>query len=244
MSSWRRSNCVGVTFSLVAYLNNDYLPYKFDAIIVQSGCFPFIIEGYSYLQRALGNQTTPIFFITGSCDRDYWYFVLFEFVSFFCEWIFMWIRFSWLGTSDCLCPPDRWDAALYQVSPSTCKYLANIVDGGHCGFAWDGEGNIPCKVLVDSIGMNWNVMWIEIWLCRSSRFVFGWLVLTSGCFLDTIIPVPQQQKQTVRYMLPFLDFQLKGLKQGQATLNIFLAADKKSNLVQYSLQCSSTSRDM
>lgn len=47
-------------------LDNVY-PDRFDAIVVESGCFPFFIDGYSYLSKAITNQTIPIFFITGTC---------------------------------------------------------------------------------------------------------------------------------------------------------------------------------
>jgi hypothetical protein len=73
------------------------------------------------------------------------------------------ISFSTLGTSDCLCPPDEWDVALYKIAASSCKYVANIVDGGHCGFSWDGAGNIPCKLVVDGLG---------VWILLSYCFCF------------------------------------------------------------------------
>lgn len=59
-----------------------------------------------------------------------------------------------IGTHDCLCPPKDWDSKLYHISTSSCKYIANIVNGGHCEFCWDGLGNLDCKALVDSVGMN------------------------------------------------------------------------------------------
>lgn len=45
-------------------LNYAY-PDSFDVIVVESGCFPFFIDGYSYLSKAITNQSLPIFFLTG-----------------------------------------------------------------------------------------------------------------------------------------------------------------------------------
>jgi len=113
------------------------------------------------------------------------------------------------GTHDCLCSPEEWDFPLYQASTSTCKYFANIVNGGHCEFAWPGFVDWICDFVVD----------------------------INGCIFEDILDHTTQQTITMRYMVPYLNWQLKGMQSEKAKLDSALQNDVKQKVVETSIKC-------
>lgn len=162
-----------------------------------------------------------------------------------------------VGTHDCLCPPKDWDSKLYHVSTSSCKYIANIVNGGHCEFCWDGLGNLDCKALVDSVGI---IIFLSAFIISYKKKYYQDNVHSLGCIFKDVIGYQQQQTQTMRYLVPYLDWQLKGkypeppilyqfihlvsffikrlgIEPQHRKLNSLLQQDIKRNLVQSEFTC-------
>jgi len=113
------------------------------------------------------------------------------------------------GTSDCMCPPGEYDLLFYKESTSTCKYVANIVDAGHCDFGWDGLDNLPCKLVCDLLGC-----------------VFDWIIFPST-----------QQSIVNSYILPWVDWITKNKPGSHDKLNAVLKSDESLGIVQYMQQC-------
>jgi len=109
--------------------------------------------------------------------------------------------FLMTGTSDCFCD-DTVSLTLYNYSNSKCKYVADIVDGGHCDFGWDGFGNLACKAVADA----------------------------QGCLFDWIIGPFSQQDIVKSYAIPWTNWILKGEKHGKKVLDNQLEKDQKNDV--------------
>jgi len=105
------------------------------------------------------------------------------------------------ATHDCYCD-DSTSLTFFNVSASTCKYVADIIDGEHCDFAWDGLGNIPCRL----VGAG------------------------AGCAFDWIIDPFTQQTIVKSYATPWINWILKGDNSAQQKLNKQLNADKQNSV--------------
>jgi len=115
------------------------------------------------------------------------------------------------GTEDCICPPDRNAIPIYNnISLSPCKYLINFVNATHCHF-----DEIPqfvddfCEEVEKDCGPR------QDWLPRETQW-----------------------GDVNRYSLPFLDYYLKGKKDGLNTINSMLVDDAENNLLIYESKCS------
>jgi len=108
------------------------------------------------------------------------------------------------GTSDCFCGDDT-SLYLYNETTSRCRYVADIIDGGHCDFGWDGFGNLACKLAGD----------------------------VQGCIFDWIINPFTQQAIVKSYAIPWANWILKKDQKSRSILDKTLKIDKQ-NGVSYS----------
>jgi len=116
--------------------------------------------------------------------------------------------FLMTATSDCFCD-DTVSLTLYNYSYSKCKYVADIVDGGHCDFGWDGFGNLACKLAGDA----------------------------QGCVFDWIINPWTQQAIVKSYVTPWVNWILKQDKKSRTILDKTLASDHQNDVSFSYNQC-------
>jgi hypothetical protein len=62
--------------------------------------------------------------------------------------------------------------------------------------------------------------------------------VAKGCGLKQLIPREVQQKVVKSYVLPWLDYILKGDSSAKSKLDKLLEQDKQSKLVEYKSSCS------
>eukprot|EP01089_Gocevia_fonbrunei_P003236 TRINITY_DN13159_c0_g1_i1.p1 TRINITY_DN13159_c0_g1~~TRINITY_DN13159_c0_g1_i1.p1 ORF type:complete len:174 (+),score=26.14 TRINITY_DN13159_c0_g1_i1:95-616(+) len=114
------------------------------------------------------------------------------------------------GTSDCICP-DTIDLGYYHISPSACKYFVDIVNATHCAFA--------------------SPLTIAEFFCFDYE-------LYDGCGFAASLTVSTQQALVLKYVVPWLQWQLKSIPTAKYSLNAALNIDQTHKIINYLSSCS------
>lgn len=114
------------------------------------------------------------------------------------------------GTLDCICWPERAND-YYKESPSSCKYLINIVNASHCYFGTPNpisEGGCWAAEVADGCGFDYWRLSVE-----------------------------QQQAVVKLFVAPWLDWTLKGSASSKQVLDSLIKQNQANGNIIASIAC-------